>query len=931
VVFSNCEATFGGAIHVKGPDAGNGGMLSISAMTQGKTITVRRNDEDFTETIQVGGVKFENCTSYKTGGAIYHGYYTGKDNNATKCDIVFPAATSIDGCYFDHCYAWTVSSREAYGAGGAICSYAVVLTVSDSYFDSCEVKAYNLGSDDVRGTHIGGGQGGAIYHVPDAKPGSSATITNSYFVGCDSESSGGTMESNALLFTVTGCVFDESKSNNGMNGGAISTWFGRQRPVDPQGRTFFEYDLRDANATLIVEGCKFYQCYSVTKAESGTPNESESEDEVYYGGNGGAIRSSSNRLEVKDCEFDDCHAFHGGAIFTTDRTEYVKIYGNTQFKDCYVPHTGSDVAAGTAGNGGAIYLNKKAGTNNVFEITGATFDGVADHHMNSNGMDAVRGGAIYLKGGNLKLDGVTFHDCHATLNGGAIYMDEGTTLEIGGAKTYFWECAANAEITDNDGKGNGGAIYSKSSDINATTNATVKIANAEFNGHKRHENESLIHLHDDVPNAVDGGAIYMKAGTLVIDGSTNAVDILNCTVGNGVIDSENPIINSGGALFLRENTTTSLTDTTIDGHATTTENGRSITYGSQYANATNGGAIYAKSGSTIYMTDGDVTRNTAVTDGAGVYLEQGARMNISGGLNFGGTDLVGGNGADKDDLKGTEGNFVLKGSNFKTGTDEPKNGGKDYPKDGSGNYKVRQDIYIKGYIGTTDGNPTPATSLNVTDVLKDPANSSKAIPEGSIWVWTEVPDTANDNNHYEQFKQFATFSSSLTADDLEDSVKGFRNSVDDERSQNGTDGYLTGTLEGDLTGSYIYWYGNNGFKKVILRKADSSDHAPLKDAKFDIYKGNNLSPYVVKDRNDKTITEELKDKVSKASGVLWIGTLPYGVYYVHEKTVPSGYAGSGSSDGRWFYMVVGDDPTKMSVAYTSRSAAKTAYDNEKNP
>jgi hypothetical protein len=53
------------------------------------------------------------------------------------------------------------------------------------------------------------------------------------------------------------------------------------------------------------------------------------------------------------------------------------------------------------------------------------------------------------------------------------------------------------------------------------------------------------------------------------------------------------------------------------------------------------------------------------------------------------------------------------------------------------------------------------------------------------------------------------------------------------------------------------------------------------------------------------------------------------VYYLHEKTVPGGYVGSGTSEGRWFYMVVGDDPTTMSIGYASRNEAKTAYENEK--
>ena len=88
---------------------------------------------------------------------------------------------------------------------------------------------------------------------------------------------------------------------------------------------------------------------------------------------------------------------------------------------------------------------------------------------------------------------------------------------------------------------------------------------------------------------------------------------------------------------------------------------------------------------------------------------------------------------------------------------------------------------------------------------------------GSIWVWAEIPDAAasedaKEYNHYKQLKQFATFTGGIT--DLENSVKAFRNAVDDESTENSTGEYLTGSLEGVLavpTGStyagYIYWTG----------------------------------------------------------------------------------------------------------------------------
>jgi hypothetical protein len=88
---------------------------------------------------------------------------------------------------------------------------------------------------------------------------------------------------------------------------------------------------------------------------------------------------------------------------------------------------------------------------------------------------------------------------------------------------------------------------------------------------------------------------------------------------------------------------------------------------------------------------------------------------------------------------------------------------------------------------------------------------------------------------------------------------------------------------------------------------------------------------VVKDKTDPANDEELKDKVSLDSGVIWIGILPYGVYYLNEKEYPKKVAGVETNDysgnaGKWFYMEVGDNGVVMSEAYADRAAAKAAYD-----
>ena len=87
-------------------------------------------------------------------------------------------------------------------------------------------------------------------------------------------------------------------------------------------------------------------------------------------------------------------------------------------------------------------------------------------------------------------------------------------------------------------------------------------------------------------------------------------------------------------------------------------------------------------------------------------------------------------------------------------------------------------------------------------------------------------------------------------------------------------------------------------RKVILRKTAESDYKPLEGAVFEIY------------RMDDTLVSDSTGNVnfiSNASGVYFIDKLPYGVYYLHEVTAPTGY-----SSGKWFTLTVKDDTAEGS-------------------
>lgn len=81
-------------------------------------------------------------------------------------------------------------------------------------------------------------------------------------------------------------------------------------------------------------------------------------------------------------------------------------------------------------------------------------------------------------------------------------------------------------------------------------------------------------------------------------------------------------------------------------------------------------------------------------------------------------------------------------------------------------------------------------------------------------------------------------------------------------------------------------------RKAILKKIENSNNAPLSGAVFDIL------------AYDRTVIAT--GCTSASDGVFWVGTLPYGLYYVHETTVPSGMDQGIFNDGSdvgWWYTV----------------------------
>ena len=214
-----------------------------------------------------------------------------------------------------------------------------------------------------------------------------------------------------------------------------------------------------------------------------------------------------------------------------------------------------------------------------------------------------------------------------------------------------------------------------------------------------------------------------------------------------------PYVGSGTAVITRGYTGKSmitvqgdlkLGDITLDGGSSS---GRTAN--------TDGGAFNVVSGGILTVGTGSTIRNSTTTqNGAGVYLAEGGRMNISGNPKFSG------NTVSFTETTARNGNETI----YSSGTAE-------------------QDIYIAGYNGTD------ATSLHVTGNLTGTA--------GSIWVW------AAENPHYKQSKQFAFMDGGTHT-----GLTVFRNARTDTDTENplrGTPLYLYGVSRG--SDGKVYWSG----------------------------------------------------------------------------------------------------------------------------
>ena len=536
------------------------------------------------------GWTFEGNHSDKMSGGLYVKIpesYTGVDPENINRDVVFGKNTTFTG-------------NSSTWLGGALgIETAGTVTIGDNAtFESNSTEA----------------DGGAIAIWTDstngATSGTELTLGTSEFTGNTAANRGGAIanlnsDDNPTEFNNTVNIATSTFENNSAkNGGAI-------------------YNV----GTMNVGGT-----FTGNKATS----------------QGGAVWNSGTLNIADGSVFDGNDAGYGGAIYNTgaltvgdnvafknnesDSAVHVAIKGSATFGD-NVQFIGNITKNGalrlSSSNSGAVEIGKNA----VFQDNTATLSGgalrtygpnvlkIADGANFERNTSANYGGAIYLVSNNIDFgSGFSFTENESN-RGGAIYFASAADFDMNG-----WEFTGNKANSTDDSAGGALFVGKATGTIDINNSTFTKNTSTVAGGAIGYVDGSTVEMTIDGSTftqnqtGAEGGAVVSDA-TLVVKNSTFTG---NKTTGTKVVEAGKPVLDAnggGGAIFLYDESNTTISGSTFTGN-------ESGTYGG--AIATRMGADSAVS--SLTLSNSVFESNHAGANGGAVYNT--VKTTIGNGMSF---------------------------------------------------------------------------------------------------------------------------------------------------------------------------------------------------------------------------------------------------------------------------------------------------------
>ena len=373
----------------------------------------------------------------------------------------------------------------------------------------------------------------------------------------------------------SGDVYIFTPSSDGETSRATIT-----RGFDDVGSMF----VTNANVTvqnLVLDGNNQYNSSKETDYVEGLSQESHQ-----YGGiftvTGGTLNISTDAVLTKG------KARAGGAIYVTGGT--VNISRGT-------------VTENTAVNGGgAVYA-----ASGVVNVNGGT---ITDNSTTESGS---HGGAIFLANtaqATISSGSVTNN---TTITGGAVYAESSAAVRMTGGTISGNSATAATSY--------GGAIF-------VTGNAQATVSGGTISGHTTTQGGAI---YEEGTSAVTvSGSASINSNTATLGGAIFATAKSSVTISGGTI-SESTATN-GGAVYLESASSFSMSGGKIENNRATGEE----------TDTGNGGGVYNGSTGTITLSGGTISGNTASSSGGGMYVSSGANLAMSSGSVNGNTAVLGG-------------------------------------------------------------------------------------------------------------------------------------------------------------------------------------------------------------------------------------------------------------------------------------------------
>ena len=648
-------------------------FINNNASNSGGVVYLYKSREENKVVLEINGSEFEgnNATD---GGAIYSREYTNVDilntkfinNNAVSSsynrgiggalllvgngtvsnsifvnnsatgsagavflndtDGIVSGSTFINNSATDHGGAVFLASAISWSGNGAILDSTFI---NNSATGSGGAVSWGGANGRLSGSTFinnSASSGGAVYWS-----GSNGTILDSKFIN-NNASHGGAVDWRG----VNGTILDSKFINNNASSGGAIYQINILLPVHSffltLNSTFVNNSASSGGAIYSLNDLRRSFLSHVKILDSKFMNNTASA----FGG-ATYLRSNlygKNLLEINGSEFDGNNATDGGAIYSTEYTNFNILNSNFTNNNA-LPNSSS-----MSGLGGAVFLNgngtvlNSTFVNNSAEYGGAVFWNRADGNLTSSSFinnSAYYGGAVYWSGADGRLSGSTFIGNNASY-GGAVEWDQYATNGTLSGSTFIGNSASsaggavswngdNGTLSGSNFTGNNaffagavscayiGFIISNSSFVDCSSRinggAITTISPYTIISNCGFENCSVM----VAPSIMGGGAIYMWGGSIsdctFVNSSTNSrggaihshddsVSVDNCSF----VDCS---AKYGGAVYFHE-----LTSNGVLGNCSFVD-----------CSAQSGGAVYWN-GANGRLSGSTFTGNNA-TDGGAVY------------------------------------------------------------------------------------------------------------------------------------------------------------------------------------------------------------------------------------------------------------------------------------------------------------------------